>query len=112
METKADATTATSTSAAAAATAPPHARVIAVSTWAGLLGLAGLAFGARVGLMLILAGGRPGWFAPTVVCAGLAGIALTVGAFLAIQGRKLPWLLLSAATASLGVVALLTLVAS
>jgi len=77
--------------------APPPTRLVAMCGWATALGVAGLAVATR-GLMAIMGGTAPGWYEPAIVGIGLAGIGLTVGAFMSIQRRRLPWLMLAAAT--------------
>jgi hypothetical protein len=54
------------------------------------------------GLVGIIGGYAPGWYEPALVVVGMVGIALTVLAFLAIQQRYLPWIMLGAATVALG----------
>jgi hypothetical protein len=51
----------------------------------------------------------PGWYQPAVTTVGVVGLALTIGSFLAVHEDRLPWLLLWAATATLGVDAVLIL---
>jgi hypothetical protein len=50
----------------------------------------------------IIAGAAPAWFEPVVVLVGVLGIVVTAATFAAIHRRWLPWLLLVAATALLG----------
>jgi hypothetical protein len=79
----------------------PQLRTLAgLATWAAALGLGGLVMGLR-GLILILATHPPQWYEPTMVVMGLLGIGLTVGAFLTVQHRYLPWALLGLSTADL-----------
>ncbi|WP_173039681.1 hypothetical protein [Phytohabitans flavus] len=40
----------------------------------------------------------PTWYEPSFIATGLAGIGLTVGAFMSIQRRRLPWIMLTLAT--------------
>jgi hypothetical protein len=40
----------------------------------------------------------PGWYVPVLALLGMVSVALSVGAFLSIHRRVLPWLLLLAAT--------------
>lgn len=80
--------------------APHPARLAGVCSWAAALGLLGLPVAARASVAII-AGAPPGWFEPAVVTVGLVGIGLTVASFSAIHCRRLPWLLLAAATAAL-----------
>lgn len=87
--------------------APPTARLVAMCAWATALGVVGLAVAVR-GLMAILGGTAPTWYESTVVGTGLAGIGLTVGAFMSIQRRRLPWFMLAAATIPLIATVVLT----
>jgi hypothetical protein len=77
--------------------APATTRVAAMCGWATALGLVGVVVAGR-GLMAIMRGTAPGWYEPAIVGVGLAGIGLTVGAFMSIQRRRLPWFMLAAAT--------------
>jgi hypothetical protein len=80
--------------------APPAAsRLLAICGWAALLDLAGVAIGIR-GLVALLAH-APGWYLPSLLISGAAGIALTAGAFLSVRLRLIPWILLGGATAAL-----------
>ncbi|GFJ91733.1 hypothetical protein [Phytohabitans rumicis] len=76
--------------------APPATRLIVMCAWATALGVAGLGVATR-GLMAIMGGLVPGWYEPSFVAVGLAGIGLTVGAFMSIHHRRLPWVLLALA---------------
>jgi hypothetical protein len=82
--------------------APATGRLLGVCAWAALLAVVGLAVAARA-LVALLAGGAPGWYEPTILAGGVAGIALTTAAFLAVHDRRLPWLLLAGATVPLAV---------
>lgn len=77
--------------------APPTTKLVAMSAWASGLGLVGLlvAIGA---LLTIWRGDPPGWYEPSFIAVGLGGIGLTVGAFMSIQRRRLPWVMLALAT--------------
>jgi len=79
---------------------PGTPRLLAMSVYAALLGLAGVGVGAR-GLVSSIGGGVPGWYVPVLAAAGLVSVALSVGAFLSIHRRVLPWLLLLAAATPL-----------
>jgi hypothetical protein len=81
--------------------APDHRTMAGICVWAAALGLFGLAIGGRA-FTALLAGGTPGWYEPTVIVVGVAGMALTAAAYLAVHHRRLPWALLSAATVPLG----------
>ena len=74
-------------------------RLLGVSAWAATLGFGGLVVGLRVVIALFTS--SPSWYAPTICAIGLAGIAITVGAFASVHRRKLPWLLLGLATVTL-----------
>lgn len=80
--------------------APASGRMIGLCGWATALGLAGLAVALR-GLVAIIAGTAPFWYEPVVISLGLLGILLTVAGFLSIQWRRVPWVLLAAATVPL-----------
>jgi len=80
---------------------PPAGRIVAMCGWAAALGLVGVFLAIRA--LVALVGSVPGWYEPVVTADGVVGIALTVAAFLAVHREKLPWYLLSAATATLGV---------
>jgi len=88
--------------------APPLYRIIALSAWAAVLCLAGLAVAARAFVALLFTPGLPWWFEPAVTVVGVSGITLTIFALAAIRHRILPWLLLPVATGALAVVLLLT----
>jgi len=75
---------------------PGNLRLLTMSVYASLLGLAGVGVGAR-GLVSSIGGGVPGWYVPVLAGAGLVSVALSVGAFLSIHRRVLPWLLMLAA---------------
>jgi hypothetical protein len=74
-------------------------RLAGVAVWAAVLGFSGLIVGFRVVIGLFTS--SPSWYAPTICAIGLAGIAITVGAFASVHRRKLPWLLLGLATVTL-----------
>jgi hypothetical protein len=75
---------------------PATRRLLGMSLYASMLGLLGLAVAIR-GVAGIVGGHTPAWYEPTLVAAGLIGVALVVAAFLSIHRRLLPWLLLLAA---------------
>jgi len=79
--------------------APGIRKVLFMSLYASGLGLAGVGVGVR-GLLSTL-GGVPGWYVPVLVILGLISVALTVGAFLSVHRRLLPYLLLLAAAVPL-----------
>ncbi len=74
-------------------------RLAGVSAWAALLGFGGLVVGLRVVIGLFTS--SPAWYLPTICVIGLVGIVVTVGAFASVHRRRLPWLMLTAATAIL-----------
>jgi hypothetical protein len=76
--------------------APGTARLLAMSIYAALLGAGGVGVGLR-GLVAVI-GGVSFWYVPVLAVVGLLGVALTIGAFLSIHRRFLPWGLLLAAT--------------
>jgi hypothetical protein len=86
---------------------PGTRRLLAMSVYAALLGLAGLGVGVR-GLVSCIGGGVPGWYVPVLAVAGLLSVALAVGAFLSIHRRVLPWLLMLGAAVPLGAAVLLS----
>jgi hypothetical protein len=71
-------------------------RLAGVAVWAALLGFGGLVVGLRVTIGLFTS--SPSWYLPTICVLGVVGIAITVGAFASVHRRRLPWLLLAAAT--------------
>jgi hypothetical protein len=77
----------------------PH-RLAGMCAWAAVLGLVGVAIALRA-LVAIMTGVVPHWFEPAVIGTGVAGITLTVGGFMAVHQRHLPWALLGAASATL-----------
>jgi hypothetical protein len=85
--------------------APSTRRLLTMSLYAALLGLAGAGVGVR-GLLSVI-GGVPGWYVPVLTLMGLVAVALTVGAFLSVHRRWLPWTLLLAAALPLTAAAVL-----
>jgi hypothetical protein len=81
--------------------APSTARLLTMALYAAALGLAGVGVGLRA--MVTVFGGTAFWYVPTLSLFGLASVALVVGSFLSIHRPALPWLLLLAATAPLGI---------
>jgi hypothetical protein len=67
-----------------------------VAAWAAVLGFGGLIMVLRImiGLFTQIAN----WYLVATFALGLVGIACTVGAFASVHQRRLPWLLLGAAT--------------
>jgi hypothetical protein len=89
---------------------PDNGQLVGICAWATALGLAGLLVAIR-GLLGIIGGYATGWYEPALISVGMVGIVLTVLAFMAIQRRYLPWIMLGAATVALGVNIGLTLAA-
>ena len=79
---------------------PTTRRVLAMSLYASVLGLAGVGLGVR-GFVSVLSGTAPGFYVPVLAMVGLVSVALVVGAFLSIHRRALPFLLLVAAAVPL-----------
>jgi hypothetical protein len=73
--------------------APGTRRLLAMSVYASLLGLAGVGIGIR-GMVSQIGGGVPGWYVPVLAFLGMVSVGLSVGAFLSIHRRVLPWVLL------------------
>lgn len=76
---------------------PRIRQMVAVCAWAAVLGVLGLAVGIR-GFVADLLEETPGWYEPTMIGTGLAGILLTVGAFVQVHRKRMPYVLLGAAT--------------
>lgn len=89
---------------------PRLRQMFGVCAWAAVLGVVGLAVGIR-GLVAILMKAAPGWYEPAMIGVGFVGIALTVGAFATVYRRRLPYILLTAATLVLAYAILLTVTA-
>jgi hypothetical protein len=85
---------------------PGWPRLLGMSAYASMLGIAGVGVGAR-GLLSSIGGGVPGWYVPVLAFAGMLSVGLSVGAFLSIHRRSLPWILLLAAAVPLGFAVLL-----
>lgn len=79
---------------------PSTRRVLVMSLYAAVLGLAGVGLGVR-GFVSVLSGTAPGFYVPVLALVGLISVALVVGAFLSIHRRALPYLLLLAAAGPL-----------
>jgi hypothetical protein len=77
--------------------APPTSKLIAMCAWASGLGLIGLLVATRA-VLAMWRGDPASWYEPSFIAVGLAGIGLTVGAFMSIQRRRLPWIMLALAT--------------
>ena len=81
---------------------PDNGQLIGICAWAMGLGVVGLLIALR-GLVGIVSGHAPNWYEPALIGTGVAGILFTVLAFLTIQRRYLPWIMLAVATIPLGV---------
>jgi hypothetical protein len=87
-------------------------RLAAVSLWALLLVLGGIVVALRAAVaQLAGSAGLAGALLTLTTIGGLAGLGLTIGAFLTIGARRLPWILLGAATAVLFTLLVLSAVA-
>jgi hypothetical protein len=73
-------------------------RLAAVSAWAAVLGFGGLILTFRLmfGMFTTIAL----WYPPVIFVLGLFGIVCSVGAFASVHKRRLPWILLGAASAA------------
>jgi hypothetical protein len=76
---------------------PRLRQLMGVCGWAALLGVVGLVVGIR-GFVGELVGAAPGWYEPAMIAVGFVGIGLTVGAFITVQRRRMPYALLGGAT--------------
>ncbi|MGH8880116.1 MAG: hypothetical protein ACRD0P_22655 [Stackebrandtia sp.] len=72
-------------------------RLIGASIWALALGSCGFVIGA-IALIQIMSD-APGWFEPTFGAVGVIGLGLIIAAFITVQRRVVPWVLLGASTA-------------
>jgi hypothetical protein len=79
---------------------PTLRRLAGLSGWAALLGLLGMAVGIR-GLVAVIATTPPGWYQPTLILIGIAGIITTAAAFVTARRGLTPWILLGTASAVL-----------
>jgi hypothetical protein len=87
--------------------APRLRQLMGVCGWAAILGAVGLIVGIR-GFIGDLMGQTPSWYEPTMIGVGIVGIGLTVAAFATVHRRRMPYALLTAATAVLVYAVLLT----
>jgi hypothetical protein len=87
---------------------PPTTKLVAMCAWATGLGLLGLLVAAP-SVLAMWRGSTPNWYEPSFIAVGLAGIGLTLGAFMSIQRRRLPWIMLVLATIALVAAIVLTL---
>jgi len=86
---------------------PRLRQLMGVCGWAAVLGGVGLVIGIR-GFIGVLADEPPTWYEPSMMAVGVIGIALTVGAFLTVQFRTTPWIMLSSSSIALIVAMSLT----
>lgn len=86
---------------------PRLRQMLGVCAWAALLGIVGLVVGIR-GFVADLMEAVPGWYLPAMAGVGAVGIGLTVGAFATVHRRRMPYVLLGAATVTLAYGILLT----
>jgi hypothetical protein len=86
---------------------PRLRQLMGVCGWAAILGAVGLIVGIR-GFVGDLMGQTPDWYEPTMIGAGVVGIGLTVAAFATVHRRRMPYAMLTAATAVLVYAVLLT----
>lgn len=86
---------------------PRLRQMLGVCGWAAVLGMVGLVVGIR-GFVAELLETTPGWYEPMMIGVGIVGIGLTVGAFATVHRRRLPYILLAAATITLAYAILLT----
>ncbi|TWJ12631.1 hypothetical protein LX16_3392 [Stackebrandtia albiflava] len=70
-----------------------------VSAWALALAVTGFVVGAIA--LIRLMGDMPGWFEPVFAATGVFGLLLIVAAFVTVQYRRIPWLLLGASSVTL-----------
>jgi hypothetical protein len=85
---------------------PAPRRLVGLCSWAALLGILGslLALRAVIGIAV----GAPSWYLPTFAITALVGTGATMCAFLTARARMLPWILLGAGTAAIGVMIVTT----
>ena len=89
---------------------PRLRQLMGVCGWAAVLGTIGLVIAVR-GFIGDLMGIAPGWYEPSMIIVGIAGIGLTVSAFVTVHRPKLPYTLLGAASFLLAIGVGLTLAA-
>lgn len=86
---------------------PRLRQMLGVCGWAAILGAIGLVVGIR-GFIADLMEATPSWYLPAMIAAGAIGIGLTVGAFATVYRRRLPYVLLTAATIALSYATMVT----
>jgi hypothetical protein len=89
---------------------PRLRQLIGVCGWAAVLGGVGLVLGLR-GFFGVLTGSAPAWYEPAIALTGLAGITLTVGAFLTVHRVRSPWVMLGLASLALVAAMVMTMIA-
>ena len=89
---------------------PRLRQLMGVCAWAAVLGVIGLTVGIR-GFFAELLGEAPSWYEPSMIIVGIVGIGLTVGAFVTVHRRFVPYALLAVSTVALGYAVVLTLTA-
>jgi hypothetical protein len=79
--------------------APPPRRIAGICAWAAGLGIVGLI----AGLLAVIAmlAGAGSWYPPTILIIGIGGILCTIGALASVHRRRLPWVMLGAASAAM-----------
>jgi hypothetical protein len=90
--------------------APRMRRMLGVMAWSAVLTIIGIGVGARVFFAMLFLPQVPRWFHPAVIGVGIIGVLCTGAAFTVVQHRRLPWLLLPAATVAVCLALVLTLV--
>jgi hypothetical protein len=89
----------------------PRLRYLAAACgWAALLGVIGLAIAVR-GFVGVQVGDSASWYEPAILITGGLGIGATVAAFLTVNRRRVPWILLGVASVALVVGMILTITA-
>lgn len=89
----------------------PRLRHLAAACgWAAFLGVIGLAIAIR-GFVGVQVGDAASWYEPAILITGGLGIGATVTAFMTVSRRRVPWILLGAASGALVVGMILTIAA-
>jgi len=78
---------------------PAPKRLVGLSVWAAALGVLGTMLAIRAGIGVLA--GAPRWYFPTASLIGVAGVGLTMGAFVTAREKTLPWILLGLSTCAL-----------
>jgi hypothetical protein len=79
--------------------APTSARIAGICGWAAGLGITGMIAGLIAVVPMIA--GADSWYFPTMLAIGLGGLLCTIGALASVHRHRLPWVMLSAASAAL-----------